>query len=754
MVTASVIVSGTISDFTDDIRRSLRAIVATEAAVPLSAVHLSIAAASVQLSFTIAPASAGGVAAATRALSTRLSDPTSASAFLSTPALAIAVESIPIAPAIVAAPPSQPGVSFDTSFGIQGLSDDNSNAQEMSPIYAAVAASLLGCCLASLCVYRGCKKRSRRRDERADGSGKPLPVPARLPANHSSLGATNGWLELSTSPSKPSGELLAYGEAIDRISLDSLTQLSTARRMSEVDDEAQWEWPSASLQWGERLGKGSFGSVMSVESDGLHLAAKRMVFDEKDRDATVKMMRREGLAMRKLIHPNITQVLGIVLDHPSYIALLMERAQYGSLRDALDDYATLITSRTDVQLRLALDIAEGMAYLHSREPMMLHHDLKSANVLLLAAPHTDQAVHASTHLNDACVGHIQAKLCDFGLVSGVSPGHGATVLQSTIAHAGGAGTLAYSAPEAFSDEYVAASEVYAYGIILWEILTAQVPWAVNAANGKAYTQATLMHAVVSGTRPELSASLASGVLGGLAQRCWHGEAVSRPNFERVRRQLQLGLRQSQELMSGTVGGGHASVYAAAPPPATAPSSPNAAMTARESKLTRTLRQSIFRSHKHGDEDAEVHKTRAGRLTRQFSHGSPSPSKGSGTTPAPPPAKLKLAEEPMPTEPMPTEVDIHETFSAPNGGAAARLSTGTPIDDRRTFVVETTMPPLSRAPGAPLSLEAQLSPTHSSSDRSVVDNVLLSVSRALGVKASTGSENDASMPEETSSTQFV
>ena len=109
---------------------------------------------------------------------------------------------------------------------------------------------------------------------------------------------------------------------------------------------------------------------------------------------------------------------------------------------------------------------------------------------------------------------------------------------------------------------------------------------------------------------------------------------------------------------------------------------------------------------------------------------------------------------MPTEPMPTEIDIHETFSAPNGGAAARLSTGTPIDDRRTFVVETTMPPLSRAPGAPLSLEAQLSPTHSSSDRSVVDNVLLSVSRALGVKASTGSENDASMPEETSSTQFV
>ena len=63
----------------------------------------------------------------------------------------------------------------------------------------------------------------------------------------------------------------------------------------------------------------------------------------------------------------------------------MELADLGSFRDLLDQRAPLmldcVSSRPEVHVRIALQISEGMAYMHAREPPMLHHDLKSANVL-------------------------------------------------------------------------------------------------------------------------------------------------------------------------------------------------------------------------------------------------------------------------------------------------------------------------------------------------------------------------------------
>ena len=75
--------------------------------------------------------------------------------------------------------------------------------------------------------------------------------------------------------------------------------------------------------------------------------------------------------------------------------MLMELADYGSLRDAMDDHPLLLTSNVEVQLTLALHVAEGMAYLHAQDPPILHHDLKSANVLLFAAATTTSTADAA-----------------------------------------------------------------------------------------------------------------------------------------------------------------------------------------------------------------------------------------------------------------------------------------------------------------------------------------------------------------------
>lgn len=322
-----------------------------------------------------------------------------------------------------------------------------------------------------------------------------------------------------------------------------------------VDNEASWEWPSASLEWGKRLGRGSFGSVYVVESSGLKLAAKRMsLVEDEEKDATKKMMRREALAMRSLNHPNVVQIYGVVLDHPEYVALLMELAGFGSLRDVMDSEPDLIMSRPDVQLQLALHVAQGMQCLHAQDPPMLHHDLKTANVLLFAA---DGGAHAKSpwarlrgQIDEGSVGHLQAKLCDFGLAKGLQVGTGAMTLQSSRATGGPGGTLAYTAPEAFDDDYLMASEVYSFAIILWELMTCQIPWSINPETGKPYTVKALIKAVcLDDKRPELPSHLVGTVLGGLAERCWRSSANSRPTISQVCQTLQLAIRQAAEVSS-------------------------------------------------------------------------------------------------------------------------------------------------------------------------------------------------------------
>ena len=242
---------------------------------------------------------------------------------------------------------------------------------------------------------------------------------------------------------------------------------------------------------------------------------------------------------------------------------------------------------------------------------MLHRDLKSANVLLFRAGGGDGPLDAGSLLN--CT----AKLCDFGLATGLNPA--VTMLQSTRSD-NAAGTLAYTAPEAFDDHYDEQAEVYAYGILLWEILTCEVPWSVNQSTGKPFTPAALIKTVLAGKRPELPKALDSPaieLLGPLAERCWQETAVARPSFEQIARQVTLGLQQTARThrpdVPTTPGG-----WPSPPIGYTAPSAmPNPAALPRPrhvNKLTRTLRQSspLHRSHKA--EYNEVNKTRAGRQT--------------------------------------------------------------------------------------------------------------------------------------------
>ncbi|POM61602.1 TKL protein kinase [Phytophthora palmivora] len=161
-------------------------------------------------------------------------------------------------------------------------------------------------------------------------------------------------------------------------------------------------------------------------------------FDPRVDEALKQEFMDELLVMSKLKHPNVVSLIGACLEPPN-LCMVMELCDY-SLHHLLHGTNTYLSPQ---QLtRMAGDIANGMRFLHSRKPAVIHRDLKSANVLL-----DPKGV---------------AKLCDFGLVR--------TKFTS-------AGTPCYMPPELLSGHPFSKSvDVYMFGILLWEIFSRDIPF--------------------------------------------------------------------------------------------------------------------------------------------------------------------------------------------------------------------------------------------------------------------------------------
>lgn len=126
-VSTTVVVAGSVSDFTATVRTELTQAVATEAGVPPAAVTLNVAAASVRLTFTISLPSAAAATNATNSLANVLATPSTASGFLTTSSYTASVVSIVDAPQLLLPPlppppmpPPPPSLSNQASGSSQG----------------------------------------------------------------------------------------------------------------------------------------------------------------------------------------------------------------------------------------------------------------------------------------------------------------------------------------------------------------------------------------------------------------------------------------------------------------------------------------------------------------------------------------------------------------------------------------------------------------------------------------------------------
>lgn len=244
---------------------------------------------------------------------------------------------------------------------------------------------------------------------------------------------------------------------------------------------------------------------------------------------------REVELLSNLRHPNVLLYMGACVRPSSPLCIVSELVTGGSLHDAIHGQLgrRRLTFTVLMKMRISLDLARGMLYLHSQKPVLLHRDLKTSNILIdVGAP--EAGVHRDSP------SRVRAVLCDFGLSRLDAAGTQASASGEPTALVG---TLVTMAPEIVrSERYTSAADVYSFGMVLWELWTGRMPF-------KGLMPAQLMFEVaVKGARPNLGPS--SGVpptVATIIRLCWHADLTQRPLFLEIVRRLQKVARQEMGL---------------------------------------------------------------------------------------------------------------------------------------------------------------------------------------------------------------
>jgi len=196
------------------------------------------------------------------------------------------------------------------------------------------------------------------------------------------------------------------------------------------------------------LGAGSFGQVRRVvnEETGEIFAMKVMEKQRVVRGGLQEQLKREVLTQLRVGHANVVKLHYYFEDRAS-IYCLLEYADAGQLFAYLQKYPKGITETRAAQF--FSDSAFGVGYLHSLQ--VVHRDLKPENILLFGQ-------------------QLRAKLGDFGWCVELTPEN---PTRTTYC-----GTMEYIAPELLTSEpYDGSVDVWALGVLLYEMLLARSPFA-------------------------------------------------------------------------------------------------------------------------------------------------------------------------------------------------------------------------------------------------------------------------------------
>ncbi|KAF8043375.1 hypothetical protein BT93_A1652 [Corymbia citriodora subsp. variegata] len=264
-----------------------------------------------------------------------------------------------------------------------------------------------------------------------------------------------------------------------------------------TDGTDVWEIDLRQIDTGVKVASGSFGDLYRGTYCGQEVAIK-ILKPGRANAAILRDFAQEIYIMRKIRHKNVVQFIG-ACTHPPNLCIVTEFMSKGSIYDFLHKQNGAV--KLPSLLKVAIDVSKGMNYLHQNN--IIHRDLKTANLLM------DE--------NEV------VKVADFGV---------ARVQAETGVMTAETGTYRWMAPEVIEHrQYDHKADIFSFGIVLWELLTGELPYAymtpLQAAIG--VVQKDLRPSIPKGTNP---------LLVELLQRCWQRDPKRRPNFSDILEILQ------------------------------------------------------------------------------------------------------------------------------------------------------------------------------------------------------------------------
>lgn len=233
------------------------------------------------------------------------------------------------------------------------------------------------------------------------------------------------------------------------------------------------------------LGRGGMGTVWLVERANERFAqqaALKLVRRGMDSDEVLARFRRERHILARLEHPNIARLLDGDLAADGRPFFVMERV------DGLPitSYCAAVAATLERRLELFRVVCHAVQYAH--RSLVVHSDLKPSNVMVTATG--------------------EVKLVDFGIAT-VLTAEGEEAATRLLQASGRALTPDYAAPEQVRGDVVTtATDVYQLGVLLFELLTGERPFAVRDQGRREVTR------LICDTPPPRPSTNVGGLLAG------------------------------------------------------------------------------------------------------------------------------------------------------------------------------------------------------------------------------------------------
>lgn len=228
----------------------------------------------------------------------------------------------------------------------------------------------------------------------------------------------------------------------------SNTQDKRIRPREKRDSSYYWEIEASEVGLLSRIGSGSFGTVYKGKWHG-DVAVKILKVTNPTPEQ-LQAFRNEVAVLRKTRHVNIVLFMGYMTK--ANLAIVTQWCEGSSL------YKHLHVQETNFQMFQLMDIArqtaQGMDYLHAKN--IIHRDMKSNNIFL----------HEG----------LTVKIGDFGLATVKARWSGSHRVEQP------SGSILWMAPEVIrmqdNNPYSFQSDVYSYGIVLYELMTGELPYSM------------------------------------------------------------------------------------------------------------------------------------------------------------------------------------------------------------------------------------------------------------------------------------